>query len=872
MSSRRPDEASRVLQHYSQRVANCAAALFENRAGGLATAEELSILALNVVRTIFQNQDWQQPTALAVSGSFAQATASFGSDLDLTLYIEAMPKDKEEREQLRSTIERFRAPLWEEFGELQTSVRDLADSKQVIQDDHRACLAFVESKFVAGEETLFGKIKEESIDPKRTEQRQLLERHIVEIGSRFEKRHNYYGNSVYLLEPNLKEGKGGLRDWQQVIWLYGLYSLLKLKGRSLGGRRTLEREAKIFGERTRELLDWLLQVRHHCHLLAARKQDHLHFTMQRRVSETLGYGSSHDDAARFMQDYYQMAKQLERQVRHELSYLKQLAEKRPMKAGSRKSLNGDYAVEAGRLVARFDLNRLVSVEETERRLISFFELVPQLHVPLRFELAASIRQQLTESEALRGRLAQPLWGKRLFRLMQGQQVTRTVALLHDLGLLGAILPEFRRIKHCFIRDAYHIYTVDVHSLKCLEWLDKLIGGQLREQFPLLTQIAAELSAAGDRSWPALLFMAALLHDCGKGTGQQHEILSEQLAAQVVERLELSSESSRLLLFLIRHHLTLWHYAEHRDFSDPKVLAELLDIVSDDQRLKSLFVFSMADRMSVGPRAATGWQRSLLLSLYRGVVHNGGSPEQRRRTRLKRSAQDRKQHRYIQEFPEELFQQLSSGQLLAISKAFSRMDEDEGKEFEFRLSRWPGSSEGQHGYRFMYIGHDRPQLFVWLSALLTTLGGSILGAEIFSSERGQVIDLFYFQLNEYFGLAKLRRKIASAMKRPQHEVVAAAARIFETGRGPACAAPVTRSATLKQFDSEATLQIEMADRPGLLYRIAAVISDHGGDLRQARISTEGRQIRDYFRFRLSPATDLDCLKRALHELAQARLSA
>ncbi|MBW2512304.1 MAG: [protein-PII] uridylyltransferase, partial [Deltaproteobacteria bacterium] len=529
-------------------------------------------------------------------GGYGRAELNPLSDIDIMFYCSDKNKDLAEK-----IAERVLYLLWDLNLDVGYSVRTASDCLSLVQQDLTIRTALMDTRFLAGDEVLYHEFEKQVAQPVLNRNSQnFLKSKYEEHTSRLTK----YGSTVYMLEPNIKEGEGGLRDLHTAVWM----ARVKFKAKNL-------RELLIKGVISEQELqgiedayDYLWRIRNELHFQSKRKTDQLQFESQEKIAAFFGYKGTKAalPVELFMQDYYAQATQTE----HLASSLifRAFKDKDPA-AGllgllGRRNLGEDFFSYRGELkTARKNL----FVERPEAMMRAFL-LAKQNDLTLSADVKGQIRDNLTlvNDSFRRNREVSEMF----LEIMRGPTgAARSLRDMHHLAFLNRYIPEFKRI-YCKVQhDAYHVYTIDIHSFFAVEEIEKLWSGVYRESKPLYTSVAADIGK------PELLVLAVLFHDIGKGEGKDHSNKGADMMPKIARRLHLSKEDSKRLEFLVRHHLDMAHISQRRDLHDIKLIQDFANRMEMVETLKMLFLLTFADIKAVGPDVWSEWKGHLLQELY-----------------------------------------------------------------------------------------------------------------------------------------------------------------------------------------------------------------------------------------------------------------
>lgn len=790
---------------------------------------------------------------LVALGGYGRRELSLRSDVDIMFLVGDARTNQEE------FIKRFLHVLYDWKLDVGHSVRRIADCLAVIHTDLESTTSMLECHWLAGSRPLFQHFQETFLRAVRGGGR----RWFLQTKSReWQNRREKYDTSIYLLEPNIKEGAGGLRDIHSVRWL-----LLVLEATRELSR--LEELGILNAEELRALRraeEFIGKVRNALHALSPRKTDVLTFQAQVAITRNWGYTAEKGHLAEevLMREYYRHARVVQKLTGRAFGVLTRR---------EKGSLNHVLGTLKRKRIDKFYFTQ-GEVIYCEDKHLEAMAADPALI----FRLFARARKLgLRVSERTRDRIEtivprlgeafreDPNCRKPFWEIISGPAGTaRTLADMHDCGLLSAYFPEFEHV-HCMVRmDHYHRYTVDEHLLKCVEVCERL-----RKDPPdFLTHAAGIASEIGRLD---LLNMALLFHDVGKGRGKGHALIGGQIIQRIGHRLDLPHDDIETMHFLILSHLKISHVAQRRDMDDPRVAREMADAVGTLERLKLLYVHSVCDLLAVSPDAMTQWTAILYENCYRvtaaalaGSVAEDTTYEINRGTvcddvwsRLEASggvpAGDAEQSTRARRRLEEFIESVPRRYLMAtrsdvIAQHFRLMGElDDKTRVQWSLEAGPGVSE------LSVCSVDLPGSFAMICGALMAKDINIWSAQIFSTSDGfainrfQVTDLNKKPLPQGYRLERLRADLNKVFL----EEMTIEALIERYGAEGAKRAPVIALRPSEfRFDNEGSqhytiVEIRSADRPGLLYRIARVFDEFKLNIHRAMLATEAYGVMDVF---------------------------
>jgi [protein-PII] uridylyltransferase len=696
-----------------------------------------------------------------------------------------------------------------------------------------------EARFLAGDKRLFARFRRILIaNVYRRDFGQFLELTLAERDQRYRK----HGASPYIMEPNVKESAGGLRDMHTAMWLsaakFGARTLRELQDKGL----ITEREQQL----TDAALTFQWRVRNELHFLSGHRNDVLTRDLQPQVAKNFGYADDEQSLGveRFMRDYYLHARAIHRVARRLIARCQETLSRRDAAARRERqqALADGLVFIDGRLYPA-DRGADVFVEDPTR-LIKVFWHAHRLGCELSLELERAIESALDLVDGLRRSSAVRdlflaicrTWGR----------VAVTLSEMHELGLLGRYLPEFGALTCLVQYDVYHKFSADRHSLLAVEHLEALAPGQSAE-----SEGAAQVFTEVER--PELLMLGMLLHDIGKAKGHGHVAKGIPLVRDLTARLGLPAEDAAAVEFLVAHHLTMSHIAQRRDIDDPKTIADFAATVGDLQRLRMLYLLTYADMRAVGPGVLTPWQAVVLHELYARTLARltGGRVERASRAQLAERLYGLVREDTTREAVRAHLAML--GERYLATTSVQRMAEH--VRLVQRLEATPVVTELFHhpdlgSSDLVVVTRDLPGLFSLIAGTLAAHGVNITSAQIATRADGLAIDTF--QVNDPAGetiashahwtrvLDALRAVIGGEQS---VEALLERRRAGRAARGSEVPPKIVIDNTLS--DEYTVVEVKSPDRLGLLYLITRTMSGLGLDIGSARIATEIDQAYDTF---------------------------
>ncbi len=659
------------------------------------------------------------------------------------------------------------------------------------------------------------------------------------------------GDSRYVLEPNIKEGKGGLRDLQTLFWiakyLYRVDEVEELQELGVLTAKDVRQFAKA------EAFLWT--VRCHLHYLSDRAEERLTFDVQNEIGDRMGYvgRAGVRGVERFMKHYFLIAKDVGDLTRVLCAVLEEQEKKsharfRFPSFSFRKREIEDFV---------FDGDRL-SVEDKDAfkkapvRMLQLFRLAQRHEVDVHPDALRLVSQNL---KLIDGKLRRDPDANRLFmEILTGSNPEVALMRLNEAGVLGRFLPDFGRVVAQMQYDMYHVYTVDEHTIRAIGILNGIQENRLKEDLPLSCSVIGEV-----QSLPAL-YLAVLLHDIAKGRGGDHSKIGAHIAMKLGPRLGLSEWETETVSWLVRHHLLMSNTAFKRDIYDPKTVSDFVAVVQSPERLRLLLILTVADIRAVGPNVWNAWKAGLLRELYTRVQEElaGGIPAKRRPERVEHAMAALRQR--LEDWPsEEIETHFRRGfadywlafdtETLARHAVLIRDAEakDQKLHIETRVETDRDVTE------IIVYAPDHPGLFASIAGAIALAGASVVDAKIMTLAHGMALDTFWIQDSQsqaYAAMDRLKRlqgRIENALSGrllPARELKSAQEKALPSRM------VVFEVAPRVLIDNKASnrltvIEINGRDRPGLLHDVTAALTASGLQISSAHISTYGERVVDVF---------------------------
>ncbi len=742
-----------------------------------------------------------------------------------------------------SVIESMLYMLWDLHMKVGHSSRTIKDCIRLGKEDFTIRTAMLEVRFVDGDEALAQELASELFEGlfKGTAP-EFIESKLEERSNR----HKKQGGQRYVVEPNVKEGKGGLRDLQTLIWV-GKYIYRVLRARELRDLGLFtDDEYKVF----REASNFLWGVRCHLHLLMGRASDQLTFDMQIEVADRMGYSDKGGRRAveHFMQDYFRHATAVGELTRIFLVKLEaEHLKKEPMLAGlfkRRKKLRPGYKMQNGRLTFVNEetflsdkLNLLRVFEEGLRTGVL-------IHPDAMRVVVANL--DLIDDDMRSNREAARIF---LDLLLKHGNPERALRRMNELGVLAAFIPEFEPIVAMMQFNMYHSYTVDEHTIQCISALAEIERGERIDDLPYASRI---LKAGVNRK---VLYVALLCHDIGKGREEDHSTLGAKIARPIATRLGLTKSEVETVEWLVRYHLLMSDVAQKRDLSDPRTVKGFAKAVSSKKRLDLLLVLTVCDIRGVGPGVWNNWKAMLLRELYaetaraleegiEAISTGARSDVAKKALRTALSDWDKKALRAeTGRHYDQYWQGLSTEEHVVFAKLLKDLGPD---DICIELTQ----DTDRDATRAAFALSDHPGIFSRLAGALALVGANVVDARTYTSKDGFATAVFWIQDHDGhpYEQARLKRLEDMIHRTLSGEVVARDAMVDRDKlkkREKAFKVPTNIS-----FDNEGSeiytiIEVDTRDRPGLLHDLTRTLADSHIYIASAVIATYGEQVVDTF---------------------------
>jgi len=804
-----------------------------------------------------------QGFALVATGGFGRGWLFPYSDIDL-LFLFA---DRANETAHKEAVQRFSQELWDLKLRLSPASRTLAECDRFDPNNTEFTISLLDCRFLTGDEELFARLHERVIPKLVVREARPLLQGLAEVTR---ERHEKFGNTVFHLEPNLKETPGGLRDCNVAAWLALISAVGKLG--DWPGTSSLRVPVR---KQLDAALEFLMAARCFLHFRYGRDDNALSWEAQdEAASRRIGAPDPADlTAADWMRIYFGHARAVQRAA---LQLMEEIPEswsalRRQFQGWRSKPSHPDFSVVDGLIF----LQQSSSLKDPEM-LLRLFHFMAHHGLKLSATTEHRIEQALPSLAVTPPRGAE-LWLYLQETLLQ-PHAAEALRAMHSLRLLTLLLPELKPIDSLVVRDFYHRFTVDEHSILAIESLHRL--NQSKSEWD---KRYAEL--LGELEDPELLYLALLLHDTGKGVpGVNHVEASLEIAGHCLDRLDVDPGERAVVLFLIGNHLEMSAQLR-RDIFNPETVAAFAEKMGTPERLKMLCLLTYADIKAVNPEALTPWKAESVWQLYIGAanylnrsadqrVHSNVGDEKLARLRSLAPVTGANFRDFVEGFPQRYLQVHSAEEVMRHLEMAEQLGRD---AVQVDLKR------GRHWYELTLVTRDRPSLFATLTGVLAAWGMNIVKANAFSNQAGTVVDSLHF--TDRFRTLELNLSEWDRFKKNIVAVLAGEAdldkMLRDRQRGEKSSKIKVMVETRIDFDDECSststlLQVIAQDRPRLLHKISSCLSKQHCNIEIALIDTEGQMAIDTFYLtssgkKLSVDLQKKVEKALLHELKGLELA-
>ncbi|MFN3890777.1 MAG: [protein-PII] uridylyltransferase [Beijerinckiaceae bacterium] len=810
--------------------------------------------------------------AIAATGGYGRGTLAPGSDIDLLFLL---PYKKTAWSE--SVIEAILYVLWDLRQKVGHATRSVDECLRQAREDITIRTSLLEARFILGDESLFEDMRTRfDSEVVRKTASEFVSAKLAERDARIARA----GASRYLVEPNVKEGKGGLRDLNTLFWIAKYVYQVRDPEELVKAGLFTQREYRTF----HKCEEFLWTVRSHLHFITGRAEERLTFDYQRQIAQRLGYvtHAGLSDVERFMKHYFLVAKDVGDLTAIVCAALEEKqAKPRPMLdrfmgrlKKPHKKLGADgFAVEFDRLTVSSE-----SVfEQDPVNLIRLYWLADRHALPIHPDATRLVTLSLKKvDDRLRNNeVANKLFIEILTSKNSPEQVLRA---MNEAGVLGRFIPDFGRIVAMMQFNMYHHYTVDEHLLRAIGILAAIESGRLKEEHPVASEIMPSISNR------TVLYVALLLHDIAKGRPEDHSVAGAAVARLLCPRLGLSTAETETVAWLVENHLIMSNVAQSRDLSDRGTISAFANTVQTIERLRLLLVLTVCDIRAVGPGVWNGWKGQLLRTLYweAELLLTGGHSAIDRKQRVEKAQQELRRALPLWSDPDfdayaarhyqaywlkvDLAHKVKHAQLLRLC------------EVEMKSLATEVATDEFHGVtELTVVAPDHPRLLAIIAGACATAGANIVDAQIFTTTDGLALDTISISRAFDRDEDELRRgeRVAKVIEKALRGEIRLSEAMAEKARpsNREKTFPLAPQVTIDNNLSNQYTVIEVSglDRPGLLYDLTSALSRLNLNIGSAHIATFGEKAVDAFYvtdltgLKIANQTRQSAIRRALMEV-------
>jgi [protein-PII] uridylyltransferase len=828
--------------------AEIARRLSEKPSAGRATAEAQAFLVDQIMRLLFDfttnhlypsaNRSTGERLVLIAVGGYGRGEMAPHSDIDIGFLTPF-----KQTAWVEQVIESMLYTLWDLKLKVGHSSRSLDEMVRMAKSDLSIRTSLLESRFVWGDRALYEDASARfAAEVMRGSERQFVTEKLAERDAR----HLRMGDSRYVVEPNVKEGKGGLRDLHTLFWIGKWLHKVDTVGGLVEAGLLTRQELRQF-ERAE---NFLLAVRCHLHILTGRAEDRLTFDVQREIAARMRFADRPGKSAveRFMQLYFLHAKTVgdvtgvflahldDQQAARGMRFIPQFF-RRPRKLAG-------FELDRGRLTIPTDN----WFEEDPVRLIELFALADANGLEVH---PTAMRAARRDARLIDGRVrADPRANTLFLSVLTSPRDPETVLRwMNEASVFGRFIPDFGRVVAQMQFDMYHHYTVDEHSIRAIGLLARIEQGQMKADHPIATAVVRQLNSR------RVLYVAVLLHDIAKGRRGDHSILGAEVAEHLCPRLGMTAAETETVAWLVRHHLLMSATAFKRDLTDFKTVLDFAQAVKSPERLRLLLALTVVDIRAVGPGVWNGWKRQLLTDLFESAeeVLRLGHIQRGREARIseKKSgvasalALSEKQFAALAKRLPDSYWIAEPVDVAARNLNLIVAGLDDGLSIDTMF-------DAERAATLVTVhAVDHPGLFYRLAGAIHVAGANIIDARIHTTRDGLALDNFLVQdplarpFKETQQLARLSRSIREAMADRQRLNSALSAKPLARTRAEAFRIEPSVIVDNKASNRFTVVEVNAQDRPALLNQLAFALFQSKVTLHSAHIATYGERAVDTF---------------------------
>jgi len=788
------------------------------------------------------NRSQAERLAVMAVGGYGRSEMSPHSDVDIAFLVGGRKTAWCEQ-----VVEAMLYLLWDLGLKVGHSTRTLDEAMRLAKGDLTIRTALLEGRYVWGDQGLYDEgSRRFTMEVVRGNERAFVTEKLAERDAR----HKRMGDSRYVVEPNVKDGKGGLRDLHTLYWIGKFIHRVRTASELVDVGLFTRAEYRSF----RKAENFLLAVRSHMHVITGRAEDRLTFDLQRRIAERMNFAERPGKSAveRFMQFYFLQAKRVGSLTGVFLAHIDEQFEAKTARRGffagwkARSRQIKGYRVHGGKIGAPSD----DWFKRSPVRLIEIFQLAEAEGLEIHPE---TMRQANRDSGLIDNAIREDERANALFLdLLCGRNDPETVLRwMNEAGVFGKFVPDFGKVNAQMQFDMYHHYTVDEHTIRAIGLLNRIEKGELTDDHPRATRL---IHKVGSRR---VAYVAALLHDIAKGRGGDHSVLGAEVARELCPRFGLTESETEMVAWLVLNHLLMSHTAQKRDLTDPKTIEDFVAQVQSAERLRHLAILTAVDIRAVGPGTWNSWKGQLLGELY------DISSERLRLGHMRHGREQTIAHKQAEVVElldakaglvENLAETMGDAYWIAEPPdiiALNLVHYSAAREQEHELSIHCEYYEARGATLVTVIAADHPGLFYRIAGGIHLAGGNIIDARIHTTRTGWALDNFLVQdphgdpFAEEGQLERLKTSIADALankvdlapRLAQRPLAHSRARAFDV-------------APRVLFDNKASnrftvIEVNARDRPALLNRLARALFESRLVVHSAHITNYGERAADTF---------------------------
>ncbi|MGB1361118.1 MAG: [protein-PII] uridylyltransferase [Alphaproteobacteria bacterium] len=778
-----------------------------------------------IIKSVFKKHDIT-PTGISIIavGGYGSGYNAQHSDIDLLFLCDDIEKQKD-------NVEKILYTLWDTGAKISQLVHTVKTASSEMLSDHVFLTTVLSMRLICGDKKLFANFDK---DIKENILTQGQYNYIITKLKERSERHKKYGVSRYLLEPNVKNGKGGLRDIQTLMWitkyLYDIDNFKQLYEKKL----ITENEMNMF----EHSFSFLWSVRLSLHFINNSASEVLNFQSQIEVAEMLGYKDTENKKAveEFMGDYIDTVMKVSTLTRVIINIFESnhnVAKK------NNEAIDDNFQLIDSR-IALID-NKLFEKQPTA--IFDLFYLVATKKYKLHYQTYQLLRDNTDDFS--NDKDAQT---KFLKIIMCKSDVGRTLRLMNEVGLLGQLIPEWKVIFCQMQYNMYHSYTTDEHTIRAVELLSKIDNKEMKDEHQLSTKLMQNIT---DKS---IIYMAVLLHDIAKGLGGDHSILGEDIAEKICKRWGYNTSSIKTISWLVRYHLFMSNTSQRRDLSDPKTIADFTDIVDTQVGLDLLTILTVVDTRAVGPNVWNDWKKEVITNLYNLSVSYLSTGDMEL---LSNDIADKKQevekkiagNKNIDKEKSTLFIEAMTPQYLLNFNVDEIVWHIETASLPYEVNI--AIHHDEKGYTKVLLNSpDKNGLMADMTGALAILGANIIKADIYTFKQIGSVNIFYVHDNEgnlfdkdFDEIEKIITASITGKLNIDEKLTANKSILNQTKDLFA----INNRININNDASNTSTIIEVRtkDTKGLLYKISRCISELGLKIETSKITTYGERVVDVF---------------------------